>query len=75
MQTHTKHPCPVGLEPTILASERVKTVHALHRSATETGKIHPANLFLMGTHLSEKYLFVRGKFLNLLELLKNKMRL
>jgi hypothetical protein len=28
----------VGLEPTILASERAKTVHALDRSATVTGK-------------------------------------
>jgi hypothetical protein len=41
-KTHTrtlKHPCPGwGLEPTIPASEREKTVHALDRPATVTGK-------------------------------------
>jgi hypothetical protein len=31
-------PC-VGFEPTIQASEREKTVHALDRSATVTGKL------------------------------------
>jgi hypothetical protein len=30
----------VGLEPTIAASERAKTVHALDRSATVTGESH-----------------------------------
>jgi hypothetical protein len=30
----------VGFEPTIPASERAKTVHALDRSATVTGKFH-----------------------------------
>jgi hypothetical protein len=36
--THTKHPCLcVGFEPTIPASERAKTVHALDRAATVTG--------------------------------------
>jgi hypothetical protein len=29
----------VGLEPTITASERAKTVHALNCSATVTGKL------------------------------------
>jgi hypothetical protein len=28
----------VGYEPTITASERAKTVHALYRSATVTGR-------------------------------------
>jgi hypothetical protein len=28
-----------GFEPTILASERAKTVHALDRSATVTGRM------------------------------------
>jgi hypothetical protein len=32
-------PC-VGFEPMIPVSERVKTVHALDRSATVTGPIH-----------------------------------
>jgi hypothetical protein len=31
----------VGFEPTILASERAKAVHALDRSATVTGLIIP----------------------------------
>jgi hypothetical protein len=31
-------PC-VGFQPTITASERAKTVHALDRSATVTGQI------------------------------------
>jgi hypothetical protein len=37
---HTiKHPCPKAeFEPAITASERSKTVHALDRSATATGK-------------------------------------
>jgi hypothetical protein len=30
----------VGFEPTIPASERAKTVHALDRSATVTGALH-----------------------------------
>jgi hypothetical protein len=37
----------VRFEPTIMASERAKTVHALDRSATVTGSIlilHEANL-------------------------------
>jgi hypothetical protein len=38
----TSMPC-VRFEPTISASERAKTVHALDRSATVTGQIHTYN--------------------------------
>jgi hypothetical protein len=38
--THAQHPCRflpcVGFEPTMPASERAKTIHALNRSATVT---------------------------------------
>jgi hypothetical protein len=36
----------VGFEPTIPASERAKTVHALNRSATVTGSHYLATGFL-----------------------------
>jgi hypothetical protein len=38
-RTHTNIHASVGFEPTIPASERAKTVHALHRSATVTGNV------------------------------------
>jgi hypothetical protein len=42
-------PC-VGFEPTIPASERAKTVHALERSATVTGQLY---LYLVNSGLKE----------------------
>jgi hypothetical protein len=48
-------PC-VGLEPTIPAYERVKTVHALDRSATVTGNfVFTFFLFASGVGLSPLY--------------------
>jgi hypothetical protein len=41
MYTHQTSIPETGFEPTITASEGEKTVHALDRSATVTGKITP----------------------------------
>jgi hypothetical protein len=35
-------------------------------------KIHPANLIVVGRHLSMKYLFVRGKILNFVKFIRKR---
>jgi hypothetical protein len=44
----------MGFEPTILASGRVKTVHALDRPATMTGKFKYNELNINKLYTSEK---------------------
>jgi hypothetical protein len=44
-------PC-VGFEPTIPASERAKTVHALDRSATVTGTVQDTAPEIRATNFS-----------------------
>jgi hypothetical protein len=55
-------PC-VGFEPTIAASKRAKTVHALDRSSTVTGTLHITLIYFLVYWKSTKYYSLTTNFL------------
>jgi hypothetical protein len=53
----------VGLEPTIPTSERAKTVHALDRSATVTGKVKYGRKYSVRKRTGEKEFWLNTRLL------------